>query len=150
MGIEESVVDYAAQNGFAYTVSSEEKARQRAEKIEQTYTKNLQLAQAAMDNGQYQDAVNYYMSVTYGDGHTTAEDYYQLVRAISLADHKHKTWSSYFLRKAILRGHAGSANYDTNPDLQNIKNANHENWAEILGTSDELHEFILGLEINKR
>ncbi|MEL6971022.1 MAG: DUF6624 domain-containing protein [Bacteroidota bacterium] len=150
MDIEEHVVDYAARNGFTYTVPTEQEAQNRADSIAQTYAKYSQLAKAAMAAENYAEAVDYYMWVNYCDGHTTAEDYYELARAISLADHKHKTWASYFLRKAILRGHAGGRNYDTNPDLENIKNANPDNWAEMLATREEMHKFIMGLEINKR
>lgn len=137
MGIEETVVDYAARNGFTYTIPSEQEAQSRAENIAQTYAEHSRLAQAAMTAGNYEEAVDHYMWVNYCDGHTTAEDYYQMARAISLADHKHKTWATYFLRKAAIRGHAGSSSYDTNPDLQNIKNAKPSNWAELLETIEE-------------
>lgn len=137
MGIDKHIVDYAAQNGFTYTLPTKEEAQRRADSIAQTYAKNLQLAQAAMAAGEYQQAVEYYMWVNYCDGHTTAEDYYQLARAISLADHPHKSWATYFLRKAAIRGHVGSADYNNNPDLQNIKNAKPDNWSELLDTIEE-------------
>ncbi len=140
MGIEESIVDYAARNGFTYTIPTEEEAQRRADSIAQIYAKHIPLAKAAMAAGNYEEAVTHYMWAAYCDGHTKAEDYYQLALAISLADHKHKTWASYFLRKAAIRGHAGASTYDTNPDLQNIKDARPSNWAELLDTIEELGE----------
>lgn len=137
MGVEKHIVDYASQNGFTYTIPTEEEAQLRAAGIAATYAKNVELAKAAMAKGDYLTAVDYYLWVNYCDGHTTAEDYYQLARAISLADHPHKTWATHFLRKATIRGHAGSSNYDTDPDLQNIKNAKPGNWAELLDTIEE-------------
>ncbi len=140
MGIERHIVDYAAQNGFTYSLPSEQEAKRRADSVAQAYNENIQSANAAMTAGQYREAVDHYLRANYCDGHTTAEDYYQLARAISLADHPHKTWATYFLRKATIRGHAGSANYDTDPGLQNIKHAKPENWEELLDTIEEFSQ----------
>ena len=140
MGIEPHVEEYASSMDFVYTIPNKEEAVRRALAFANSYKENVVKAKAAMKSKDYTKAVEFYQVALESDGYTKTEDYVEYARAISLSNHEECSWAAYFLRKAAIRGYENYGEFDTHPDFKNIKEANENNWFDLMQIVKQLNK----------
>ncbi|MBW1296762.1 DUF6624 domain-containing protein [Aquimarina litoralis] len=133
MNIEQHIAHYALSLNFEYTVPSEKEAVERAKEFENSYNLHIKKARQAMLDKQYLEAADFFIIALKSDGYTKAEDYVEAARAISLSKHKDMgAVSYYYLLKAVFKGYKNVDEFTTNPDFENLKQANLEFWDNVL------------------
>ncbi|WP_282042781.1 DUF6624 domain-containing protein [Winogradskyella flava] len=133
MNIQQHVEDYALSLNFEYQLPTAQEALKRASDFENSYNNNIEKARKAMRRKAYSEAANFYIIALKSDGYTKAEDYIEAARAISLSKHKDiKSASYYYLLKGVFKGYKNLDELKTNPDFENLKQANSEFWKNVL------------------
>lgn len=138
MNIQQSVADYAAAMGFAYSVPSEQEAINSAQQLADDYAQNLKAAQDAMQLNDYEQAAASYLLVAQAFGSVTTEDFVEAARALSMARHEEARKGTSFLIKAMVRGWDGFDNIMENPDFAFLKEISEANWQDFIKTVEEM------------
>lgn len=139
MEISEHVSETAKSYGFSYSVPSEEEAEIRANQLEVKYQNQLELAENALEAEQYSEAADHYFKVLECRGLTTAKDYHNAAKALSLSDHENIANGVYFLLQAAILGHKDVSTYLTDPQFQSLKEASPRSWFDLENTIYQLN-----------
>jgi len=134
MGIEMSVVEYAKQYGFEYTIPSEKEAEEKAIAYQKWYKQKVFEAKSALEINDYSKAAENYMKAMVNFGSLQNEDLVDTARAMSLSNHKDAHVAISYLMKAAINGWENISDFDSNPDFEYIKKESPRNWKNLMRT----------------
>lgn len=132
MNINRSVVEYAQSMGFEYAIPSKEEAERRANSIKESYQENLEKAQAAMTEKDYQLAATHYIDVTRSYGHVTSNDFIEAARSLSLAKHEQIAEAFTYLTRALASGWEDFTSVKTGADFTFLRESSSSKWEDFL------------------
>ncbi|MEM6700658.1 MAG: DUF6624 domain-containing protein [Bacteroidota bacterium] len=140
MNIDQHIEDYAKALGFDYKVPTPEEAMQREQALLEKYQENLEQAQAAMKNKDYESAAEHYLVLNETNGATQTTDYVEMARALSLAKHKDAYLGTYALIKAAIRGYEQMDEFEMDQDFEYLKEVSPRNWGNLRRIMKELEK----------
>lgn len=132
MNIDQHIEAYAKALGFEYKIPTAEEAIEREKALVKKYEINLQKAQVAMKNKDYETAAEHYLILEETNGVTQTADYVEIARALALAEHKDAYLGAYSLIKAAIRGYEQIDEFETDEDFEYIKKVSPRNWSNLM------------------
>lgn len=133
LAVDPHISEYAKSLGFTYTLPSPEEAIARAQHYQNRYEEQIELAQRAMKQQDYQTAATHYKMASTSNGSMKPIDFVELARSISLSRiEKSGMIAAFYLVKAVLGGWEHTDTFKTNPDFQFSRDNNLNNWWSCL------------------